>query len=284
MNEQIAVPLTLMKKNILTGLLLPALCLIMASCGAPKETMSYFDNLRTSPDGTLGDTNYEIRIVPDDKLLITVTSINPTASIIYNIPSSFEPLPDPQTGLISYHQAGQPTPYLVSAKGDINFPVLGKIHVAGMTTAELAEYLYNRISQDIDDPIVNVDLTNFHINVLGEVNRPGVVSATSERFSILDAIARAGDLSQYAVRDNILLVRENNGVKEYHHLNLNDSSLFNSPYFYLKQNDLVIVEPNDVRRSNARYNVNNAYKIQVTSAVISACSVIASLVIALAVK
>ena len=100
----------------------------------------------------------------------------------------------------------------------------------------------------------------------------------------MDAIARAGDLTPYAVRDNILLIREENGKKEYHHLNLNDSKVFTSPYFYLKQNDMVVVQPNDVRRSNVNYNVNNGYRLQVTSAIISACSVVASLAIALFVK
>lgn len=273
-----------MKRTIPALLMLGTICMMLASCGSQKQTMSYFDNIRQTTDGTLGDTAYEIRIVPDDELSISVTSVNPSATMIYNLPSSYSPVVNPATGLTTYHPSGAPRHYLVSAKGDINFPVLGRLHVAGMTTEEIADMLYKRISQDIEDPIINVQLTNFHINVLGEVNHPGVVTASGERFSVLDAISRAGDLSQYAVRDNILLIREKNGTKEYHHLNLNDADIFKSPFFYLQQNDMLIVEPNDVRRSNARYNVNNAYKIQVTSAVISACSVIASLVIALAVK
>lgn len=273
-----------MRKTIQALLILGAIGMMLASCGSQKQSMSYFDNISKTADGTLGNTAYELRIVPDDELAISVSSVNPSATMIYNLPSSYSPIVDPASGLTTYHPSGSPRNYLVSARGDITFPVLGRIHVAGMTTEEVADMLYERISQDVEDPIISVQLTNFHINVLGEVNRPGVVTATGERFSVLDAISRAGDLSQYAVRDNILLIRENNGTKEYHHLNLNDAKLFESPYFYLQQNDMLIVEPNDVRRSNARYNVNNAYKIQVTSAIISACSVIASLVIALAVK
>ena len=273
-----------MKKNIWLGSVIVALMLSLASCGSHKDSMSYFDNIRYTGSGTLGDTEYGLRIVPDDELSISVTSVNPSATMVYNIPSSYSPVLDPNSGVTTYFPSGAPRTYQVSPKGDITFPVLGKIHVGGMTTEEIANMLYERISKDVDDPIITVQLVNFHINVLGEVNRPGVVPSSGERFSVLDAIARAGDLSQYAVRDNILLIRENNGVKEYHHLNLNDSKLFESPYFYLQQNDMLIVEPNDVRRSNARYNVNNAYKIQVTSAVISACSVIASLVIAVAIK
>ena len=273
-----------MKQTLWLGALLTAMMLSLASCGSQKTSMSYFDNIRNTESGTLGDTSYELRIVPDDELSISVTSVNPSATMVYNIPSSYSPVLDPTSGVTTYFPSGAPRNYQVSAKGDITFPVLGRLHVAGMTTEQVADMLYERISKDVDDPIITVNLVNFRINVLGEVNRPGVIPSNGERFSVLDAIARAGDLSQYAVRDNILLIRENNGVKEYHHLNLNDSKLFESPYFYLQQNDMLIVEPNDVRRSNARYNVNNAYKIQVTSAIISACSVIASLVIALAVK
>lgn len=273
-----------MRKTAWLGMMLTALVMMLASCSSQKTSMSYFDDIRATASGTLGDTAYELRIVPDDELAISVTSVNPSATMVYNLTTAYSPVTDPTSGLTVYHPSGTPRTYLVSPQGDITFPILGKLHVAGMTTGELADMLYERISQDVDDPIVTVNLANFHINVLGEVNRPGVVAASGERFSVLDAISRAGDLSQYAVRDNILLIRENNGVKEYHHLNLNDSELFKSPYFYLQQNDLLIVEPNNVRRSNATYNINNAYKIQVTSAIISACSVIASLVIALAVK
>lgn len=257
---------------------------VLSSCSSPKQSMSYFDNITTSPSGSLGNVDYELHIAPDDELDISVTSINPGATMIYNLPTGYSPILDPATHTTTYQPTADTRNYLVSATGDINFPVLGKLHVAGMTTTEVAEMIENRIKPDVEDPIVSVKLRNFKVSVLGEVGHPGVVSANSERFSILDAIARSGDLSQYAVRDNVLLIRENDGKKEYHHLNLEDSEIFSSPYFYLKQNDMIIVQPNDVRRSNARYNVNNAYKVQVTSAIISACSVIASLVIALAVK
>ena len=258
--------------------------LAVVSCSAPKTSMSYFDDIREVESGNVGDVAYELKVEPDDKLAITVSSTNPSATMIYNIASSYVPVADPTTGMTTFQPSGNNRDYLVNAQGDITFPVLGKIHVAGLTTAQVADKIYKLISKDVEDPIVDVELRNFKVNILGEVNRPGQVSATSERLSILDAIARAGDLSPYAVRDNILLIREENGKKTYNHLNLNDSKIFQSPYFYLKQNDMIVVEPNDVRRSNATYNVNNAYRIQVTSAIISACSVVASLVIALAIK
>lgn len=275
-----------MKKffSIALALSAAAVMLTLGSCSTPKASMTYFENIATTDNGQLGNVDYELKIAPDDKLDIRVTSTNPNAAQIFNIPSSYSTVMDPNTGTMVQTPAGNNIDYLVSQPGDINFPILGKIHVAGMTTTQLADYIYDHVKDQIEDPIVTVQLTNFHVSILGEVNRPGNVSANSERFTIMDAIARAGDLTPYAVRDNILLIREENGKKEYHHLNLNDSKVFTSPYFYLKQNDMVVVQPNDVRRSNVNYNVNNGYRLQVTSAIISACSVVASLAIALFVK
>lgn len=275
-----------MKKffSIALALSAAAVMLTLGSCSTPKASMTYFENISTTDSGQLGNVDYELKIAPDDKLDIRVTSTNPNAAQIFNIPSSYSTVMDPNTGTMVQTPAGNNIDYLVSQSGDINFPILGKIHVAGMTTTQLADYIYDHVKDQIEDPIVTVQLTNFHVSILGEVNRPGNVSANSERFTIMDAIARAGDLTPYAVRDNILLIREENGKKEYHHLNLNDSKVFTSRYFYLKQNDMVVVQPNDVRRSNVNYNVNNGYRLQVTSAIISACSVVASLAIALFVK
>lgn len=275
-----------MKKffSIALALSAAAVMLTLGSCSTPKASMTYFENISTTDSGQLGNVDYELKIAPDDKLDIRVTSTNPNAAQIFNIPSSYSTVMDPNTGTMVQTPTGNNIDYLVSQSGDINFPILGKIHVAGMTTTQLADYIYDHVKDQIEDPIVTVQLTNFHVSILGEVNRPGNVSANSERFTIMDAIARAGDLTPYAVRDNILLIREENGKKEYHHLNLNDSKVFTSPYFYLKQNDMVVVQPNDVRRSNVNYNVNNGYRLQVTSAIISACSVVASLAIALFVK
>ena len=163
-------------------------------------------------------------------------------------------------------------------------PVIGKIHVAGLTTAQLTDELTRMISKDVTDPVVTVRLRNFSVNVMGEVNSPGIKGVGGERCSILDAIAAAGDLTPYGNRNDVLLIRENNGKREYHRLNLNDASLLSSPYFYLQQNDVVLVTPNDIRQDNAKYNQLNSYKLSVISTIVSSCSIIASLIIALTVK
>ena len=134
------------------------------------------------------------------------------------------------------------------------------------------------------EPFVHVELRAFKVLVLGEVNEPGTKVVENERYTVFDALADAHDLSIYGDRTNVLVIREENGKKEFHHLNLQESSIMSSPYFFLRQNDVVYVEPNQIRTDNSKYNTNNAYKLTVVSTIVSAASIIASLVIALTVK
>lgn len=261
------------------ALLASAIMLVLSSCSSSKTSLTYFEDLKGKDNGTIAVGTYQIQIAPDDELLITVNSLVPTATAEYNLP-----LVNPSERSSTSVQA-QPMlqSYLVDEAGDINFPVLGKIHVEGMTVQELTKYLESRISADVDDPIVRVELLSFRVNVLGEVNSPGVKQVKKQRFTLLDALAAAGDLTEYGERENVLLIREEKGQITYHHFNLNDSKTMESPYFFLQQNDVVIVEPNKIRKDNSKYNQFNAYKISVISTVVSAASVIASLVIALTV-
>lgn len=254
----------------------------ISSCSSYKNETSlpYFEDIKASKSGEFAKGDYSIKIIPDDELLITVSSLIPSATAMYNLTLSN---PAVREELLAVSQPQQQT-YIVDANGDIQFPVLGKLHVAGLTTQELTQELVTRISKDAEDPIVRVQLVNFRINVLGEVKTPGAISVKKERYSILDALADAGDLTEYGERNNVLLIREVDGKRIYQRLNLNNSEVLSSPYFYLQQNDVVYVEPNEIRRENAKYNQNNAYKISVVSTIVSACSVIASLIIALTVK
>lgn len=264
-------------KNIL---ILCALMLALASCSSSKTSLTYFEDLKEYESGTLASGDFNVKIIPDDELFITVTSMVPEATAPYNIPLSN---PATRGNLQNYSQATQQT-YIVNKKGDIKFPMIGDIHVEGMTTTELAQFLTKKISADVEDPYVRVELVNFRVNVLGEVAKPGAKKVERERYSVLDALADAGDLTPYGERSNVMLIREVDGKKEYHRLNLNDAALLSSPYFYLQQNDVVYVEPNKIRKDNAEYNQNNAFKVSVASAIVSACSVVASLVIALVIK
>lgn len=254
--------------------------LAISSCSSNKTNLSYFYDLNNKDSGSTELIVTPLRIVPDDALLITVNSFYPEATAGYNVPM----VNPSQRGVLAGYTTPQQQTYIVDSKGDINFPILGKIHVEGMTTEELSDYIGDRISADVVDPYVHVELTSFKIQVLGEVNKPGTVNVTTERFTLLDALAQAGDLTAYGRRENVLLIRQENGQNKYYHINLNDSGVLSSPLFYLKQNDVLIVEPNDIKKANSKYNQDNAYKLSVISTIVSAASVVASLAIALAVK
>ena len=172
----------------------------------------------------------------------------------------------------------------MSRDGEIVMPVIGRLNVAGKTTREVEQMIVARVSQTVKDPFVRVELLGFYINVMGEVKSPHRIHVDSERYTLLDALSAAGDLTEYGERSKVMVIREENGKQTYHRLNLADSSIFSSPYFYLQQNDVVYVEPNQIRIDNSKYNQNNAYKLTVVSTIVSAVSVIASLVIALTVK
>lgn len=215
------------------------------------------------------------------ELYILVQADEPKAAAPYNMISSAV---GERENILQSNITPKAQTYLVNTRGDIDFPQLGWIHVAGMTVEELQDYLTRRIGQMIDNPIVTVELVNFRVSVLGEVLKPGPVRVTRTRYSILDALADAGDMTPYGLRDQVLLIRDNNGVQERVQLDLTSSEVLTSPYFYLQPNDYIYIKPNKIREANARYNSESGQRLQVVSTVVSASSVIASLMIALFVK
>jgi len=242
---------------------------LLSSCKTTNQ-ITYFQDINSYSPELLQEKNidYEAKICKDDQLSIFVSSVDPNAVAAFNLP------------LTSYLAAGEKdvvtTPtvqtYLVDSKGDINFPILGRIQVTGMSRSELANYLQTKISAYAKSPLVTVQILNFKISVLGEVNSPGTRQVNNERISILDAIGMAGDLTIYGERKNILLIRDNNGKKEFHRFDLTATDLLESPYFYLQQNDIVYVEPNKAKTGQSRINSNNSVGVW-----LSAVSVLASI-------
>lgn len=271
-----------MNKKSLIYILLGVVFMIMTeSCQTTYTThLPYWSDIDSLRSGELAGGDYSIKLIPEDELIIAVTTTVPAASAMYNLPMLNPVTRDD----VKENPQPQLQTYIVDQNGDIQFPVLGRIHVAGMSTIELKEELEKRISKNVSNPVVRVQLVNFRVNVLGEVKKPGAISVKQQRYSILDALADAGDLTEYGERDNVILIREEDGKKIFQRFDLNNSSMLTSPYFYLKQNDVIYVEPNEIRRENAMYNQNNSYKISVVSTIVSATSVIVSLIIALAVK
>lgn len=251
------------------------------SCSSSKESLTYFENI-DSVLGTngLGSNEYAVKVVPDDELKIVITSQIQEATAPYNLPMANYAT---ASELSSKNTPALQT-YIVNKEGYITMPILGKIKVAGKTIDEISEEIRLLVEKDVKDPYVSVAFSGFRVNVLGEVKAPGAKIVTKERYSILDVIADAEDLTEYGKRENVLLIREVDGVKKQIRLNLNDANLLESPYFYLQQNDVVYVEPNKIKKDNSKYNQNNAFKMSVVSTIVSAASVIASLVIALTVK
>lgn len=261
---------------------LSMLCMVVVSCTTTKDNnLAYFKDLAASAAGTLPEgPEREIRLVPDNELAISISSAQPEATAMYNVP-----LGNPATrGVISTQGQPRLLTYIIDRQGNIELPVIGTLHVQGLTTSEVTDIIKKRVSENVHDPYVRVELLGFHVNVMGEVKSPHRIYVQSQRYSVLDALAEAGDLTEFAKRDAVTVIREQNGQKTYQRLNLADSQIFSSPYFYLQQNDVVYVEPNTIKIDNSKYNQNNAFKLSVISTVVSAASVIASLVIALTVK
>ncbi|OAV76034.1 polysaccharide export protein Wza [Bacteroidales bacterium Barb7] len=262
--------------------------LFTGSCMVPKDVV-YFQGI---DDLTKGEVEamyqkYDIRVCPDDLLTISVTAWDQTVAVPFN-PSTFtlsateiETQAQGQRTTATNNTVQTPT-YLVDSEGDIQFPVIGKVHVAGLTIRELSDKLQGEIAHYIDKPLVHAQLSNFKVNVIGEVTRPGpVMFMSNERVSVLDAISIAGDLTINANRHNILIIRDNNGKKEYARLNIMNTSLFSSPYFYLKQNDVVYVEPNAAKIRNAHYSQAQQYNVSLFSSIFSAVNIMATLLLAI---
>ena len=164
--------------------------------------------------------------------------------------------------------------------GDVEFPVLGRIHLGGLTKSEAEKYIVDKLKGSFKEtPIVNVRLVNYKVSVLGEVNRPGTFTVANEKINLFEALALAGDMSVYGKRDNVKLLREDNkGRKEIVTLDLNKSDIINSPYFYLQQNDVIYVEPNKAKSKNADIGQSTTLLLSGTSILISLASLIVNIV------
>lgn len=259
-----------------------ALFIALFSSCKTKHDLSYFEDLQNTTSGILTTQDYTYRLEPENQLLITVNSSVPSASGIFNLPHVNPATP----GSVTATTSPQIQTYEIDNKGDIDFPVLGTLHVAGMTVYELKAYLEKRISEYVKDPIITVALSGgYKITVIGEVGTPRTIYTSSDRYSILNALGDCGDLTDYAKRDNILVMRRlPDGNFEYGRIDLHNSNITQSPFFWLKNNDIVVVDPNAIKQDNSKYNTNNAYKLSIISTITGISASIISLIIALVIK
>ena len=243
--------------------------LMLSSCATVKN-IAYFQNKLVDQPEKI-DKHAGIVIQPKDMLSIVVSSKNPELVVIFNLP------------VVSY-QAGSEVVssgyqklmgYVVDNEGCIDFPVLGSIKVAGLTRWELAEVIKSRLIDGgyLNDAVVTVEFMNFKVSVIGEVNSPGTYSVEGDKVTILQAISLARDLTIFGQRENVSVIRERDGERTIYEVNLCDVSLFKSPAYYLQQNDIVYVQPSDIK---ARQSTTDDKALRMTSIMVSSGSLLVS--------
>ena len=252
--------------------------IFLPACNTGKrlQTLVYFNE---QGDSTLAKTiqNYEPTIQAGDRLNIVVNALDPASAAPYNLGSGSITTSTGSGGSSAPAAGGGNGGYIVEADGTIHFPQLGKIQVAGMQRKQLIDTLTQRLVKYVTDPIITVQFINFKITVLGEVGRPGTISIPDGKVNLVEAIGLSGDLPVTARRDNITVVREKNGQREFGHVNMLSKNVFSSPYYVLKQNDIVYVEL--TKEKVAATDLSTTVFRNNISLVTTALSVISSIII-----
>lgn len=254
-------------------LTLAVLSLLLSSCGSTKN-ITYFQN-KDSIDWSLSKQMFDAKIMPKDILQIQVFTITPEAAEPFNLTKG-------TSGTTSGGEsAASAFNYLVSNDGTVVMPVIGTVKVAGLSKDDAEELIKDKIKpylSESENVMVHVRMMNYKYSVLGGVKQPGLYTTQNEKVSILEAIAQAGDLTTFAYRDRIFLIRENNdGQKEYHQLNINDANIISSPYYYLQQNDVIYVEPRKTEARNAFISANTSIWFSLISSLMSITTFILAL-------
>ena len=237
---------------------------LLFSCASPKDILLFQDIERLTEYSEAQRNNPTIR--EDYLLIITVSAPDMEAVRPYNLLIETRPMYSSTYNLSSNSQQQS---YLVDSEGNIEFPILGRQKVAGMTRAELVDHLRKLISRDVRDPIVNVRIVNYKVTILGEVSRPGTYTIDGERITLPEALGLAGDMTIYGKRDNIIILREVDGKKDHRIIDLTTIESLNSDYYYLKQNDVVYIQPNEAQIQSSKFNRNASVYVSVASLLLS---------------
>lgn len=250
--------------------------LITASSCSSKRNLSYFQDLGGDNIEVKGASYSDaITYRENDELSIVISASDPQAASQFNV---IVPSRRSTAESVSLSATETLQSYVVDGEGNINFPVLGRIKVGGLTRTELIKKLEEELSKSIKNPIVNVRLINLKIGVLGEVNAPGSFVFENQRVSVLDALTFAGDLTVYGNRENVLIYRDNeNGLKRIIRLDLTKSDLLFSPDFYLQQNDVVYVEPNNAKQKESNVGARDQYNLSIIGTIVSVASIMIAL-------
>ena len=246
---------------------------VLSSCGTSKDVV-YFQDLKPGESEITMPEVQAITVQPEDKISIIVNSRDMQLTNLFNLPYVSKQLGS--TSQLSNNNQGI-SGYTVDDEGNIDFPVLGKVHVAGLKREEIAEQIKNELMTKnlVKDPVVTVEFMNLCVSVLGEVNNPGRFAIARDRLTILDALSMAGDLTIYGNRQKVLVLRQEDGQQRVYGVNLTSGEhVYTSPAYYLQQNDVVYVEPNSVRSRQSTVNGNN---VRSTSFWISLASLLTSI-------
>jgi polysaccharide export outer membrane protein len=260
--------------NNIKSILLLALVTVMAASCVTQKKMTYLREVTAQSADSINShfvPKAEVTIKPADALTIFVSALDQEAVAPYNLPTvAFN---DPTSTQV------KTTPmimtYRVDENGDIEMPVLGKLHVAGLVRAEAEEMIKGKLEAQVLNPMVQVNLISAKVSVLGEVARPGTVGISNGRLTILEALAAVGDLTPYGRRDNVLISREVDGKMEFARIDMTKDELLTSPYYFLQQNDVIYVSPNKVRAVNS---ANVSLWLSTVSTMASAATVIVTIV------
>ena len=262
-----------MKKYLFIALLAAGM---MSSCSSYKN-VPYMQDIETVNNYGKVIPLYDAKIMPKDLLSITINTTDPQAAAPFNLTVQ-TPL---NAALTNINTTTQPTlqQYLVNNKGEIDFPVVGRLKVGGLTKNEAEDLIREKLQPYLKEtPIVTVRMANYKISVLGEVARPGTFTVSNEKVNVLEALAMAGDMTVYGVRTNVKLIREDaDGKREIVQLDLTKSDLILSPYFYLRQNDILYVTPNQTKAKNSDIGTTTTTWISATSIMVSIASLIVNI-------
>lgn len=236
--------------------------MIMTSCA--KRNLSYFNDIDNLNDFTITDDKFIApKIIPGDLLEITVTTINPESNLLFN----YGVVRDESDGDNPALNNSKIDGYLVDPNGQVDFPILGKVKVAGLDREEAKTLIKSQLSSLVVDPKVEVRFLNFRITVIGEVSNPSSFVVSNERITVLEALGLAGDMTVYGLRDNVLLIRETAAGKTIHRFDMGNKALLSSPYYYLRQNDVIYVEADKNKLVQADVNPNTLAIVSILSSI-----------------
>jgi polysaccharide export outer membrane protein len=233
---------------ITRNLITLAVALLFLSCASKKKTVYFQGERDVIASGT---NNFATNLMADDLLDITVMGLDAEAVKPFNLLTYGQ---SNLSGMNSVIGSNGLTGYLIDTNGDIEFPIIGKIKLTGMSRAQAAELIKGRLKDYLKDPIVNIRILNYKFTILGDIARPGTYNIPNERITLIEAIGMAGDLNLSGLRKNILVIRDKDGKKTETRVDLTSKDIFNSPVFYLQQNDVIYVEPNRPKRNSSAVN------------------------------